>query len=267
MKNTYASHLYEGTFSVGLDKKFVRIDRDDPPEKGALKLSINPLLIHTPERNYLFDCGIGEFGEDTGPDVIREHLSEHGLTELDITDIFLSHLHYDHIGGLAHRQNGYWELTFPEAKVWVSKNGWEKVIAKDEYYDEEKTAFISFIEAKADLHFLQEEDRPYPEIKIRQIGGHTEFHQLLMFEDGDHKYLQAGDVIGTKGAINRKYAAKYDFAPKVSQQRREEIAKMAFEEGYTILAYHEDRHPLFRITGYDDKKGYSTEQIESYVPA
>lgn len=266
-KNNYASVLHEGTFSVGLDKKFVRIDRNDPPAKGALKLSLNPVLIHTEERNYLFDCGIGEFGEDTGPDTIREKLEEHGLSEFDITDIFLSHLHYDHIGGLAHRENGYWELTFPDAKIWVSKNGWEKVTAKDEYYDAEKTEFISFLDAKANLHFLEDGDQPYSDITVRKIGGHTEFHQVLLFDDGEQKYLQAGDVIGTKSSINRKYAAKYDFEPKVSQQKREELAKMAFEEGYAILCYHEDRNPMFKLTGYDEKTGYSTENIKSYVPA
>lgn len=266
-KTTYAATLYEGTFSVGLDKKFVRIDRDDPPNKGALKLSLNPVLIHTPDRNILFDCGIGEFGEDTGPDTIRENLDDHGLTEFDITDIFLSHLHYDHIGGLAHRENGYWELTFPEAKLWVSKKGWEKAMAKDEWYDDEKTAFISFIDAKADLHFLDEDDQPFPEMKVKKIGGHTEFHQVLLFDNGEQKYMQAGDVIGTKGAINRTYAAKYDYEPKVSQQKREELTKLAFDEGYTILAYHEDRHPLFKLTDYNEKTGYSTENIESYVPA
>ena len=266
-KNTYAAVLYEGTFSVGLDKKFVRIDRNDPPVKGALKLSLNPFLIHTSERNYMFDCGIGEFGEDTGPETIRENLEGHGLTEFDITDIFLSHLHYDHIGGLAHRENGYWELTFPEAKIWVSEKGWKKVTDKDEYYDEEKTEFISFLNAKADLHFLKEEDQPYPEITVRKIGGHTEYHQVLLFNDGEQKFLQAGDVIGTKGAVNRKYAAKYDFEPKVSQQQREELSKLALDEGYVIISYHEDRNPMFKLISYDDKTGYKTENIESHVSA
>ncbi|MEX0608518.1 MAG: MBL fold metallo-hydrolase [Balneolaceae bacterium] len=265
--NTFAAALYEGTFSVGLDKKFVRIPRDGKPAKGALKISLNPVLIHTSERKYLFDCGIGEFGEDTGPNVIREHLEKFDLTEFDITDIFLSHLHYDHIGGLAHRQNGYWELTFPDAKIWVSKKGWEKVVAKDEYYDEEKTQFISFVEAKADLHFLKEEDQPYPEITVRKIGGHTEFHQVLLFDDGNKKYMQAGDVIGTKAQVNRKFAAKYDFDPKTSQAQREKLGKLAFDEGYTILAYHDDSTPIFKLTSYDDKTGYLTEDVGSFNPA
>ncbi len=265
--NTFAAILNEGTFSVGLDKKFVRIGQDDPPAKGALKLSLNPLLIHTDERNYLFDCGIGEFGEGTGPEIIRENLSEHGLTEYDITDIFLSHLHYDHIGGLAHRENGYWELTFPEAKVWVSDKGWDKVMAQEVYEDEEKTAFISFIDAKADLHFLDEEASPYPDISVKKTGGHTEFHQVLLFDNGKQKCMQAGDVIGSKGAINRKYAAKYDYEPKVSQQQRAELAKKAYKEGYIIAAYHEYQHPLFRLTNYNEKTGYITKNVESHVSA
>src|SRR5690554_5915661 len=109
---SYAAALYEGTFSVGLDRKFIRIPRDGKPAKGALKISLNPFLIVTEERKYLFDCGIGEFGEDTGPDTIRENLQKYDLEDYDITDIFISHLHYDHLGGLAHKQNGYWELTF-----------------------------------------------------------------------------------------------------------------------------------------------------------
>ena len=258
----YAAALYEGTFSVGLDKKFVRIPRDGKPAKGALKLSLNPFLIKSSSgRNYLFDCGIGEFGEDTGPDTIRKNLEEHQLNDYDITDIFLSHLHFDHLGGLAHKQNGYWELTFPEAKLWVSKDDWKHVMAKDLYYDEEKTEFISFVNAKADLHFLKAEDQPYEDMKVKRIGGHTEFHQVLLFDDGKNKYLQAGDVIGTKAQANRKFFAKYDFDAKESQRQREVLAKMAFEAGYAILAYHEDETPIFKLTDYDDKTGYTTKPL------
>lgn len=264
---TYVAALYEGTFSVGLDKKFNRISRDDKPAKGALKISLNPFLISTSERKYLFDCGIGEFGEDTGPHVIRENLEQHGLTEFDITDVVCSHLHYDHIGGLANKENGYWELTFPEAKIWVSKKGWEKVMGKEVFYDEEKTEFVSFIDAKADLHFLDDEDEVYPELKVEKIGGHTEFHQVLLFDDGNEKFMQAGDVIATRSQVNRKFAAKYDFDPKVSQQQRERLAKMAFDKGYIILGYHDDSSPIVKLTGHDEKTGYTTEPVESYVPS
>lgn len=265
-KTIHVTPLYEGTFSVGTDKKFNRIGKDDPPEKGALKLSINPFLIRTENRNILFDAGLGDFGEDTSTDAIKENLAAQGLSELDITDIFTSHLHYDHLGGLAGQSNGYLELTFPDARLWANRNEWSKLLSMNGAVDDEtKIDFIYFLNAKADLHFLDDEDQPYPEIRIKEAGGHTEFSQILFFEKGDHKYMMAGDVIGTKAEINRKFAAKYDYAPKESMRIREELKNLAYQENYTIMAYHETNTPLFRLTGYDPKKGYKTENVEDNV--
>lgn len=264
-KNITAVPLYEGTFSVGLDKKFNRIKRTDSPAKGSLKLSINPFLIKTGDKNILFDAGLGEFGEDTSTQNPRDNLAEHGLTEMDITDIFVSHLHYDHLGGLAGKSNGYWELTFPEAKLWVSENEWNKILGQDDAHDEEvKIDFIYFLEAKADLHFLKTEDDPYPFIRTKTIGGHTQFSQVLIFEDGDHKYLMAGDVIGTKGSINRKYAAKYDYDPKQSMKAREELANFAYEEGFSIMSYHESESPIYKPVDFEPQKGYLIENCITY---
>jgi glyoxylase-like metal-dependent hydrolase (beta-lactamase superfamily II) len=259
--DTIARPLYEGTFSVGLDKKFNRINRDDPPEKGALKISLNPFLIQAGDKNILFDVGIGDFGEDTSTDIIKENIEKHGLTDYDITDIFVSHLHYDHIGGLAGRTAGYWELTFPDANLWVSQKGWEKALNMDEYYDEVKTEFLHFLDAKAQLQFLDEEDQPYPEISVKKIGGHTEFSQVLLFDDGNRKYLMAGDVLATRGEVNRKFAAKYDFDAKKSMKVRTELLKKAYEENYIIMGYHDSHHPLFKLADYNEQQGYKIEHI------
>lgn len=253
--------LYEGTFSVGLDKKFNRIDREDPPEKGALKISLNPFLIKTDKRNYLFDVGIGDFGEDTSTDTIKENLVQHGLTEYDITDVFISHLHFDHIGGLAGRTSGYWELTFPEANLWISQKGWEKVMKMDEYYDEEKTQFAHFLDAKANLQLLDEEANPYPDISVKKIGGHTEFSQVLFFNHDNQKYLMAGDVLATRGEVNRRFAAKYDFDADKSMEIRKEFTKKAFEENYTVMAYHDSHHPLFNLVDFNEQQGYKIQEL------
>ncbi len=205
--------------------------------------------------------GIGDFGEDTSTETIKENLEEHELSEYDITDIFLSHLHFDHIGGLAGRSSGFWELTFPDANVWVSKKGWEKVINQEEYYDEEKTKFAHFLDAKANLNFINEEEQPYPEVTVRTIGGHTEFSQVLLFNDGNQKYLMAGDVLATRGEVNRKFAAKYDYDGERSMEIREELTQKAYKENYTIMGYHDSHHPLFNLTEYDEQRGYKIEAI------
>ncbi|WP_069130325.1 MBL fold metallo-hydrolase [Rhodohalobacter halophilus] len=262
MSRVHVTPLYEGTFSVGLDKDFKRINRDDPPNQGALKLSINPFLIQDGDRNILFDVGLGDlFGADTSIDTILENLEEQDVEDFEITDIFASHLHFDHIGGLAHRKNGYWELTFPEAKVWVSGQEWEKLRSIIDNKSEDEIDFFNFLDAHADLGFLKQEGNPIEYVRTKTIGGHTEFHQALFYENGENKFIMAGDVVGRRSAINRTFEAKYDFDPQKSSQNRKELQKVAYKEGYTFLTYHETDHPMFKLTGFDENKGYIIENV------
>jgi len=249
--------LYDGTFSVGLDKKFNPIKRDASPAKGALKISLNPFLIKAEKGNYIIDPGIGSFGVDTNTETLKKHLAEHQLKTDDITDVFASHLHYDHIGGLADNPKGKWQLTFSKAKLWVSRQGWHKVMNMEEYYDDEKTEFIHFVDENADLHFLEDENQPCECVKSKTIGGHTQYSQLLTIKKDDQKYLMAGDVLATQSEVNRKFEAKYDRNPKTSMQMREKITKKAYEEHFVIMAYHETFHPLFKLTDYSERAGYS----------
>jgi len=262
MSSVHVTPLYEGTFSVGLDQDFIRIKRDDPPNRGALKLSINPFLIRDGEKNILFDVGLGDlFGADTSIDTILENLEEQGVDDFEITDVFVSHLHFDHIGGLANRKNGYWELTFPEAKIWVSGNGWKKLGSIIDKKSDDERDFYNFLDSHADLGFLKEEDQPIEHVRTQTIGGHTEFHQALFYENGKNKFIMAGDVVGRRSAVNRAFEAKYDFDPKKSSQNRKDLQELAYKEGYTLLTYHETDHPMFKLTGFDENKGYIIENV------
>ncbi|MDX1590685.1 MAG: MBL fold metallo-hydrolase [Balneolaceae bacterium] len=254
--------LYEGTFSVATDKIFNRIGRKDKPHKGALKLSINPFLIRDPEKTILFDAGIGDlFGGDTSIDTILDNLDEHGVSDFEVTDIFISHLHFDHMGGLANRKNGYWDLTFPDADIWVSEDGWKKLSAGIDKKNDDEQEFFFYLDSQDNVRFMDSEASPIQHVRVERIGGHTEHHYALYYENGSHKFIMAGDVIGTKGAINRTYSAKYDFDPDQSMKMREELQKKAYEEGYAFLAYHETDSPIFKLTDHDPKKGYTIEPL------
>lgn len=262
MKYPTVHVLYEGTFSVGTDKVFNPITKEDPPHKGALKLSINPFLICEKDRKILFDAGIGDLlSEESSINTIKENIANHNFTELDITDIFISHLHFDHFAGLANRESGYWDLTFPNATVYVSKNGWNDLLNSVKKEDDTIQSFVHFLDAKADLFFLSDDDNPLPNVKTKTIGGHTEHHQVLFYENGDHKYIMAGDVIGRRIAINRNFAAKFDYEPKVSMKWRTKLKDLAYQNNYIFMAYHETDHPLFKLIEKQEKQGYSIKNI------
>ena len=261
--------MSEGPFSVGMDKKFIPIGKDDPPAKGALKLSLNPFLIKTPQRNILLDTGIGGFGEDASCNTLRNYLSHYNLTEYDITDILISHLHIDHLGGLAEKQHDFWTLTMPDARIWVSEGGWNKLMDKEPFGDDpDRSAFAHFIDAQGDMEFVESGDQLFEGVTAEVIGGHTEFHLAYFLDFGnDNKFMMGGDVLGSSGQINRKFAAKYDFSPKQSMRAREELTARAYEQGYTILAYHDNEHPMFKLTNYEAGKGYTIEPVRNYHAA
>lgn len=256
--------LYEGTFSVGTDKIFHPIAKTDRPHRGALKVSIHPFLIKSEERNILFDAGIGDlFGGETSIQTMYKNLEKQNLSNLDITDIYVSHLHFDHFAGVANRDSGFWELTFPNATLRVSEGGWNELTEDASDLDEDRQEFLYFLEARADIEFLEEDKYTIPGVRSITVGGHSKYHQIHFFEQGEQKYLMAGDIIEGRSSINQNYAAKYDFDPPATKEIRDKLQKTAFEEGYTILAYHETHHPVFRLSDYDEKSGYKIQNIES----
>lgn len=264
MKNSKvtAAALYEGTFSVGVDYKFNKIERNSQPHKGSLKLSINPFLIKNGARNILFDAGLGDLlGDGTSINRLISNLQEQSISEYEVTDIFISHLHLDHFAGIAHRENGYWELTFPSAEIYVSENGWKKLSSLIEKEGEDAADFYHFIDSKANLNFLNDESEPIPNVRVKKSGGHSEHHQVLFFDNGRQKYMMAGDVIGRKIAINRNFIAKFDFDPQKSKAIRDDLKLMAYQNKYTIMAYHETDHPMFILSDYSEREGYTIKPV------
>lgn len=262
--NISVKPLYLGTFSVGLDKRFNRISRDQEAEKGALKLSMNPFLVRFDDKIALIDAGLGELDHESHIPALLEAIEAESLSPDDITDVFVSHQHFDHIGGLANRQSGFWDLTFPNAKIWLSEQEWNKLKGMEQK-NPLKEQFIAYLDVHADLNYVNDGDTPYPGVTARVIGGHTEFHLAWMFNFDNARFFNAGDVLGTKGAVNRRYVAKYDFDGKRSQAMRDELVGMAWEEKYHILAYHDTDIPLFRIKEKNDKNAYILEGINEIV--
>lgn len=249
------SALHLGVFSVGRDQEFVPIEAGGKPRKGEVKVSLNPFLIEQGDRLLLIDSGLGSFYTDDMTPLLLGKIAETGYSERDITDVICSHLHTDHAGGLANKLNGYWDLTFPDAVIWMS--GKELETVKKKHHDDMISDFISFIEARGNLNFIENNTEPFAGIRFEVIGGHTRYSLGIFGRDNGTKYLMAGDVLGVRTHVNRKFAANYDYEPKKSQEQRDRLLKFAFENDVLILAYHDTGGPIFRLKHYEDKKGYT----------
>ncbi len=254
--------LFEGTYTVGNARKFVPIRPDQPPLKGEFKLGINPFLIKNGSLTALIDAGLGPFSKKDHYEIITRNLSRHNLSPEDIQHVFCSHAHLDHIGGLLSERYGTYDVTFPNATIWISGNDWQRFVEEADRADKhELLRWAAFLETHADLRFTENGSPEPDEITMRTTGGHTEFHQAILYKNGSERAMMLGDVLGRPMAINRKFVAKFDHDGKKSQAVREEYLRKALEEDYLVLTYHGCDSAMVKLKDYDEKRGYDVEHI------
>ncbi len=258
--------LYEGTFSVGIDGKFVPIEPDAHPKRGTFKLGIHPFLIHNDTFIALIDAGPGPFGPLNHYTIMTENLKKYDLKPESIQHVYCSHLHIDHIGGLLHKRSDSYIVTFPKAAIWMSGREWDKFVVNAEKKDHLQTVqWARYLESCADLRFIEEES-PVPDaIRMITIGGHTEYHQAILYDGEDEKAMMLGDVLARPESINRNFIAKFDYDGKKSQKNRSDYLRKALDEKYVILTYHGDNGAMARLKRFDQNKGYEIEQITSGI--
>ena len=104
---------------------------ETPDAENRIQLAMRNLLIRDDDRVFIVDAGIGNYNND--PTFIKHHnpdlpdydhdvaLQEFGLTAADVTDVILTHLHYDHAGGIVSQRDGELTATFPNARIWLQR--------------------------------------------------------------------------------------------------------------------------------------------------
>jgi glyoxylase-like metal-dependent hydrolase (beta-lactamase superfamily II) len=148
-----------------------------------LALSVQPLLVKSGERVLLFDTGAGSlFGESTGH--IANALADAGIDAASITDIFISHSHGDHVGGLVNAES---KLTYPNATIHLSKPEWEHM-AKDERYKPWLPVLTPKVAA-----FKPGAELVPGVVTAVEVKGHTPGHSAYKISSGSESLLYVGD--------------------------------------------------------------------------
>lgn len=223
-----------------------------PDEHNLCTWAMRCLLVEHGDRKILVDTGIG----DKQGDKFRSHFHPHGdmtllsslkaegLAPEDITDVFLTHLHFDHVGG-AVRYNEKGELipTFPNAVYWSNEAHYNWA-----YYPNarEKASFLqeNFVPLKEAgvLKFLdvQKDDLEWmPGIKVRFVYGHTEAMMVPIFEQGGHTLVYCADVIPSSFHIGMPYVMSYDLRPLDTMREKGRMLEDGVDKGHYLFFEHD----------------------------
>ena len=219
-------------------------------ENNMISISMRSLLVVEGERKIMFDNGIGDkqdhkffshyylFGEDTP----EKSLAGLGFHPEDITDMVLTHLHFDHCGGSIKYNGDRSKLltVFPNARYWVSRTQWD--LARNP----NKLEGASFLEENfipirenGQLELFEGELDLTPRIRLRIFNGHTEGQAVGMIYYNGKTLINAADLIPLVGNISMSWVCGYDTRPLVSLEEKADFLRESLSNHYIFYFYHD----------------------------
>jgi glyoxylase-like metal-dependent hydrolase (beta-lactamase superfamily II) len=219
-----------------------------PDEANRVRLSTRHLLLESASKKILIDTGMGEKWDDKLKNIyaIDETLSMHsaldkkGLKSEDITDVILTHLHFDHTGGSTIQNNGKLEPAFPNAKYYVQKQNldWARKPS-----DRDKGSYLGEnylpLYEEGVLEFIIGNAKFDDEIEMIVINGHTFGQQMVKISDSSNTILFCSDLMPFVSHIPLPYIMGYDIQPLVTLEEKKKILKQALDENWKLFFGHD----------------------------
>ena len=237
-------------------------ERTNPSDdKNRIEIASRCLLVEEGKRLILIDTGMGNKQGDSffrhyglwGNYSLVSSLALAGFHPDDITDVFFTHLHFDHCGGAVNKDNsGKLFPAFKNAYYWVHKSHWEWATFPNA---REKASFLPDnilpLEQSGQLKFIEDpgpfiKETPFP-FSIQLIDGHTEKQMLPLIEYQGEKILYAADLVPTVGHIPIPYIMGYDTRPLLTLKEKEQILRNSFEKEVLLFLQHDPHHQLISL--------------------
>lgn len=229
--------------------------RTNPADENNLcNWALRLLLIEDGDRLILVDTGMGNKQSEKffnfyfrgGAHDIDLALAEHGFHRNDITDVFLTHMHFDHVGGAVSMEDGKLLPTFKNAKYWSNKYHWDWAVNPN---PREKASFLkenfeplmasgqmNFLDLPAETGWYKTEQLPFD---ILVVNGHTEAQMLPYLETKGEKVLYMADLLPSVGHIPLPYVMGYDVRPLQTIAEKEPILDRITQEGIKMFFEHD----------------------------
>lgn len=226
-------------------------------ENNMCTWSMRCLLVKENNRLILIDTGIGNKQNEKffsyyylhGNDSLEKSLHQLGVDFADITDVFLTHLHFDHCGGAISfdRIKERYYPTFPNATYWSHSKHWEWAIKPNA---REKASFLKEnilpIQESGQLKFVDKDTYDLP-FEYIDVYGHTEAMILPIITYKNYKILYTADLIPSAGHIPIPYVMAYDVRPLITLQEKENLLKKAVDEKWLLYFEHDHQTELCNL--------------------
>ncbi|MBT5788663.1 MAG: MBL fold metallo-hydrolase [Flavobacteriaceae bacterium] len=242
--------------------------RTNPADSmNRIDLAARSLLIEDGNRLILIDAGMGNKQEDRffrhfglyGNYSLDESIKKAGFARTDITDVFLTHLHFDHCGGAVrwNENKTAYELSFPNARYWSNKQHWEWAVNPNE---REKASFLSEnlmpIQESGQLCFIETPKTSFASdcglgFGVLFVNGHTEKQMIPHISYRGKTLVFMADLLPTAGHLPLPYIMGYDVRPLQTLEEKKRFLSRAADENFVLFMQHDANNPLITVQHTD----------------
>ena len=243
-------------------------ERTNPADaNNMIDLTMRCLLIEDGERLILVDTGLGNKQSDkffgyyylSGDFSLDSSLAKYGFHRDQITDVFLTHLHFDHCGGSIqwNKNRTGFEPAFKNAKFWSNKSHWKWATEPN---PREKASFLKEnilpIQESGQLNFVDLKEQSFLKnselgFDILSVDGHTEKQMIPHIQYKGKTIVFAADLLPTIGHIPLPYVMGYDTRPLLTMTEKELFLKEAADKEYILFLEHDAHHELCTLKHTD----------------
>lgn len=243
----------DGGAMFGVVPKTIWSRTNPSDENNLCPWAMRCLLVSDGNRLVLIDNGIGDKQDARffshyylhGEATLAKSLQQLGVHPTDITDVFLTHLHFDHCGGsVKYGSHGQYELTFPRATYWTNEDHWNWATGPN---PREKASFLEEnilpLQEHGVLNYLDLGTKSlFLGFDFLTMDGHTDKQMLPKIQYKGHTLVFMADLLPSVGHIPLPYVMGYDTRPLLTLQEKQEFLEIAARDQYVLFLEHDSVH-------------------------
>lgn len=252
----------DGGAMFGVVPKTIWNKTNPADENNLIDIAARCMLIENGSRLILIDTGMGNKQSDKffgyyslwGSHSLDKSLEEKGFHRDDVTDVFMTHLHFDHCGGSVNwnkDKTGY-EVAFKNAKFWSNESHWQWATQPNA---REKASFLHEniipMQESGQLHFVQKPNGDFGTcdlgFDILFVDGHTEKQMLPHIKYQDKTIVFCADLLPTAGHVPLPYVMGYDTRPLLTLPEKEKFLKTAADNNFYLWLEHDAHNPIITV--------------------